>query len=78
VSHETIYLSLLVQSRGALRKELTGYLRCRHATHRPQGYSVMNCQGQLRDTLNIRQRPAKVEDRAVPGHWESQRCCQAA
>ena len=70
VSHETIYLSLFVQSRGALRHELTGYLRRRHATRRPQGYSVMNGQGQLRDTLNIRQRPAEVEDRAVPGHWE--------
>ena len=48
VSHETIYLSLFVQSRGALRKELTRYLRSGHSTRRPRGYSVMNGQGQLR------------------------------
>jgi transposase, IS30 family len=70
VSHETIYLSLFVQSRGALRKELTRYLRSRHTTRRPRGHSVMNAQGQLRDTLNIRERPAEANDRAVPGHWE--------
>jgi IS30 family transposase len=70
VSHETIYLSLFVQSRGALRKELTRYLRSGHTTRRPKGHSVMNGQGQLRGTLNIRERPAEAEDRAVPGHWE--------
>jgi IS30 family transposase len=70
VSHETIYLSLFVQSRGALRKELTRYLRSGHSTRRPKGHSVMNGQGQLRGTLNIRERPAEAEDRAVPGHWE--------
>jgi IS30 family transposase len=70
VSHETIYLSLFVQSRGALRKELTRYLRSGHTTRRPKGHSVMNGQGQLRGVLNIRERPAEAEDRAVPGHWE--------
>jgi IS30 family transposase len=70
VSHETIYVSLFVQSRGALRKELTRYLRSRHTTRRPRGHSVMNGQGQLRATLNIRDRPAEANDRAVPGHWE--------
>ena len=70
VSHETIYLSLFVQSRGALRKELTRYLRSGHSTRRPKGHSVMNGQGQLRGTLNIRERPADANDRAVPGHWE--------
>jgi len=70
VSHETICLSLFVQSRGALRKELTRYLRSGHTTRRPKGHSVMNGQGQLRGTLNIRERPAEAEDRAVPGHWE--------
>ena len=70
VSHETIYLSLFVQSRGALRKELTRYLRSGHTTRRPRGHSVMNGQGQLRATLNIRERPAEANDRAVPGHWE--------
>jgi IS30 family transposase len=58
VSHETIYVSLFVQSRGALRKELTRYLRSGHTTR------------QLRGTLNIRERPAEADDRAVPGHWE--------
>ena len=70
VSHETIYLSLFVQSRGALRKELTRYLRSGHSTRRPKGHTVMNGQGQLRGTLNIRERPAEADDRAVPGHWE--------
>jgi IS30 family transposase len=70
VSHETIYLSLFVQARGALRKELTRFLRSRHTTRRPKGHSVMNGQGQLRATLNIRERPAEANDRAVPGHWE--------
>jgi IS30 family transposase len=70
VSHETIYVSLFVQSRGALRKELTRYLRSGHSTRRPRGYSVMNGQGQLRGTLNISERPAEADDRAVPGHWE--------
>ena len=70
VSHETIYLSLFVQSRGALRKELTRYLRSGHTTRRPRGHSVMNGQGQLRGVLNIRERPAEANDRAVPGHWE--------
>jgi IS30 family transposase len=70
VSHETIYLSLFVQSRGALRKELTRYLRSGHSTRRPKGHRVMNGQGQLRGTLNISERPAEANDRAVPGHWE--------
>jgi IS30 family transposase len=70
VSHETIYLSLFVQGRGTLRKELTAYLRRGHATRRPRGYSSYNGQGKLRDVLHISQRPAEAEDRAVPGHWE--------
>ena len=70
VSHETIYLSLFVQSRGALRKELTRSLRSGHTARRPQGHTHMNGQGQLRGTLNIRERPAEANDRAVPGHWE--------
>ena len=78
VSHETIYVSLFVQSRGALRKELTRYLRTGRANRRALGHSVMNGQGQLRGTINISERPAEANDRAVPGHWESQWCCQAA
>jgi len=75
VSHETIYLSLFVQSRGALRKELTRYLRRGHTTRRPLGHSISNGQGQLRGTLHISQRPAEAEDRAVPGHWEGDLVC---
>jgi IS30 family transposase len=70
VSHETIYLSLFVQSKGALRKELARYLRQGRARRRPRGLSVMNGQGQLRGTVHISQRPAEASDRAVPGHWE--------
>jgi IS30 family transposase len=70
VSHETIYLSLFVQSRGALRKELTRFLRTGRANRRPLGHSVMNGQGQLRGTVNISERPAEANDRSVPGHWE--------
>jgi IS30 family transposase len=70
VSHETIYLSLFVQSKGALRKELTRYLRSGRARRRPRGLSVMNGQGQLRGTVHISERPAEAADRAVPGHWE--------
>jgi len=70
VSHETIYVSLYVQSRGALRKELTRYLRSGHGTRRRRGHTVMNGQGQLGGTVNIRERPAEANDRAVPGHWE--------
>ena len=71
VSHETIYQSLFVQTRGALKKELTSHLRSkrrirrsRHATPRGAG------RGEIVDAVSIRQRPADIEDRAVPGHWE--------
>jgi IS30 family transposase len=70
VSHETISLSLFVQSRGALRKELFRYLRTGRATRRPLGYSTNNGQGRLRGTVHISERPAEANDRAVPGHWE--------
>jgi IS30 family transposase len=70
VSHETIYLSLFVQARGALRKELTRYLPTGRARRRPRGLTTKNGQGRLRDTVHISQRPAEANDRAVPGHWE--------
>jgi IS30 family transposase len=70
VSHETIYLSLFVQSRGALRKELTRYLRTRRMVRRPHAGKGIAGQGQLRNAVNISARPAEVADRAVPGHWE--------
>jgi hypothetical protein len=56
--------------RGTLRKELTRFLRTGRAHRRPLGHSVMNGQGQLRGTVNISERPAEANDRAVPGHWE--------
>jgi IS30 family transposase len=70
VSHETIYLSLFVQTRGALRKELTRYLRMRHSSRRPGGKPVREGQSHIPAMVNIRERPAEAEDRAVPGHWE--------
>jgi IS30 family transposase len=70
VSHETIYLSLFVQARGALRKELFRCLRTGRARRRPRGLTVMNGQGKIRGMVNIAERPAEATDRAVPGHWE--------
>jgi len=71
VSHETIYQSLFVQSRGALRKELHSCLRTGRTMRRAKAYTKGNVgQGQLRDMVMISERPAEVKDRAVPGHWE--------
>ncbi len=68
VSHETIYQSLFVQGRGALRRELVACLRTGRAKR--QGPKRSSGRGQLRDTVSISERPAEVADRAVPGHWE--------
>jgi IS30 family transposase len=70
VSHETIYLSLFIQSRGALRRELQRCLRTGRAMRYPRGKRLPQGRGQLRNTLHISQRPAEAADRAVPGHWE--------
>tara|TARA_B100000315_G_scaffold168655_1_gene157215 strand:- start:171 stop:1325 length:1155 start_codon:yes stop_codon:yes gene_type:complete len=68
VSHETIYRSLFVQSRGALRKELTACLRSGRTRRRPHGRKDPG--GYIQDMVLIADRPAEIEDRAVPGHWE--------
>ncbi|MFZ3333007.1 MAG: IS30 family transposase [Candidatus Acidiferrales bacterium] len=71
VSHETIYRSLFIQARGVLNKELVGHLRSKRRIRRSQ-HAAVNGQsrGQIVDAISIRERPAEVEDRAVPGHWE--------
>ena len=71
VSHETIYRSLFVQARGVLKKELMQYLRTRRTMRRSRHASLKrDGLGQIKDAVSIRERPACVEDRAVPGHWE--------
>ena len=70
VSHETIYLSLFVQGKGALRHELTRCLRTHRAIRRPATRRAPTGKGQIVDPVMISERPAEVEDRAVPGHWE--------
>jgi IS30 family transposase len=71
VSHETIYRSLFVQARGVLKKELLGHLRSKRTIRRSQRTDPnSDRRGQIKDIVSIRERPAAVEDRAVPGHWE--------
>jgi IS30 family transposase len=70
VSHETIYRSLFVQTRGGLRKELTAHLRTKRSTRRPAGKRQPDGRGGRPNILHISQRPAEADDRAVPGHWE--------
>jgi len=71
VSHETIYRSLFVQARGVLKKELQLYLRTRRAIRRSKHASLKrNGLGKIKNMVSISERPASVEDRAVPGHWE--------
>jgi len=71
VSHEIIYRSLYVQARGALKKELILHLRSKRSMrHSWHGNSNGEGQGQIKDMISISERPASVEDRAVPGHWE--------
>lgn len=69
VSAETIYRSLFVQARAALKKELAAHLRRGNAMRHPMG-ATRSGQGRIIDAVSIRERPAEVEERAVPGHWE--------
>ncbi len=71
VSHETIYRSLFIQARGALKKELLEHLRRTRGMRRSRSYTQKTAiHGQIVDAVSISERPACVEDRAVPGHWE--------
>src|ERR1700675_2221175 len=69
VSHETIYRSLFVQTRGVLKRELMDYLRSKRRMRRSRHASVHG-HGRIVDAVSIRERPAEAEDRAIPGHWE--------
>jgi IS30 family transposase len=71
VSHETIYRSLFIQARGVLKQELLGHLRSKRRIRRSQHSRIYkDSRGRIADAISIRERPAEVEDRAVPGHWE--------
>jgi IS30 family transposase len=71
VSHETIYRSLFIQARGVLKKELLDHLRSKRRMRRSRHSSEHGqSRGQIVDAISIRERPAEVEDRAIPGHWE--------
>ena len=71
VSHETIYRSLFIQARGILKKELMEHLRSKRRMRRSQHSRIFkDSRGRIPDAISIRERPAEVEDRAVPGHWE--------
>jgi IS30 family transposase len=71
VSHETIYKTLFIQARGALKKELIRHLRRSRAIRRSRHHTQKTSDhGRILDTVSIRERPAEAADRAVPGHWE--------
>jgi len=71
VSHETIYRSLFIQTRGVLKKELLAHLRATRAIRRSRHASLKrDGLGQIKDAVSIRERPAAAQDRAIPGHWE--------
>jgi IS30 family transposase len=79
VSHETIYLTLFIQARGALKRELLAHLRRSRSLRRPRTASRANRgQGQIVDAVTIRERPAEAADRAIPGHWEGDLLAGAA
>jgi IS30 family transposase len=76
VSHETIYRTLFIQARGALKKELLQHLRRTRAMRRSRHHTQKtDNHGRITDAVSIRERPAEAEDRAVPGHWEGDLLC---
>ena len=76
VSHETIYLTLFIQARGALKKELLQHLRRTRAMRRSRHHTQKTKDhGRITNTVSIRERPAEADDRAVPGHWEGDLMC---
>jgi len=76
VSHETIYRSLYIQARGALKRELLQHLRRTRVMRRSRHYTQKtDTHGRIKDTVSISERPASAEDRAVPGHWEGDLLC---
>jgi len=77
LSHETIYRSLFIQTRGVLKKELMAHLRTKRQLRQAKGGVTRSGLGQIVDTVSIRERPADAEDRAVPGHWEGDLLCGA-
>jgi IS30 family transposase len=78
LSHETIYRSLFIQTRGVLKKELMAQLRTRRHMRQAKGGVTKSGLGRIVDTVSIRERPAEAEDRAVPGHWEGGLLCGAS
>lgn len=76
VSHETLYRTLFLQARGALKKELIAHLRTVRRLRRPNGVAhSTGLRGHIVDAVSIRERPAEAQDRAVPGHWEGDLLC---
>lgn len=78
ISHEAIYQALFIQGRGALKRELVACLRTGRALRVPRARTQASGKKFVTPDVMISERPAEIEDRAVPGHWESQWCCQAA